>query len=172
MLDVTRSDIARYYQQALRKGGRALLAAAGENGRAPRTGKTVVEGWEEYARARRRERKVGDVWSNPKVIGLDVEKPEDVVPYLDRTVFEPFLDRCDVLLEIGPGGWRFTELLLPKCKKLIAVDTSPTMLDLLRERFQGEVADESVDAVFSSGKCRASSTGTSCRARSSRTRRT
>jgi SAM-dependent methyltransferase len=172
VLDVTRSDIARYYQRALCKAGRALLAAAGENGRAPARsrgkprGKTVVEGWEDYARTRRREQKVGDVWSNPKVIGLDVEKPEDVVPYLDRAVFEPFFGRCEVMLEIGSGGGRFTEVLLPKCTKLIAVDTSPTMLDLLRERFPGEerlelrlgdgrglgdVADESVDAVFSYG---------------------
>jgi SAM-dependent methyltransferase len=178
VLDVIRSDIARYYQRALRKAGRALLAAANANGRPPagesppdapagrRRRRTVVEGWEAYARARRGKRKVGDVWSNPKVIGLDVEKPEDVVPYLDRTVFEPFLQTCEVLLEIGPGGGRFTEVLLPKCKKLIAVDSSPTMLDLLRERFPDEerlecrlgngrglggVADDSVDAVFSYG---------------------
>jgi ubiquinone/menaquinone biosynthesis C-methylase UbiE len=71
-----------------------------------------------------------------------------------------------VLLEIGPGGGRFTEVLLPKCRQLIAIDTSKTMLDLLRRRFANEeridyresdgrgfagVPDASVDAVFSYG---------------------
>jgi ubiquinone/menaquinone biosynthesis C-methylase UbiE len=71
------------------------------------------------------------------------------------------------MLEIGPGGGRFTEILLPKCDHLIAADTSPTMLDILRERFPsaGEklqcmlldgkglsaVDDASVDAAFSYG---------------------
>jgi SAM-dependent methyltransferase len=87
-------------------------------------------------------------------------------PSLDRVVFAPFLETNDVMLEIGPGGGRFTELLLPKCRRLIAVDTSPTMLDLLRERFGADapieyrlgdglglagVADSSVDAAFSYG---------------------
>ncbi|MDP9416565.1 MAG: class I SAM-dependent methyltransferase [Actinomycetota bacterium] len=68
------------------------------------------------------------------------------------------------MLEIGPGGGRFTEILLPKCQKLVVVDTSPTMLESLRRRFEGEdrleiqlgdgrglsqVSDESVDAAFS-----------------------
>jgi ubiquinone/menaquinone biosynthesis C-methylase UbiE len=81
-------------------------------------------------------------------------------------VFAPFLGTCDVLLEIGPGGGRFTEILVPKCRKLIAVDTSEAMLALLRERFGDDgridyrlgdglglagVEDESVDAAFSYG---------------------
>jgi ubiquinone/menaquinone biosynthesis C-methylase UbiE len=70
------------------------------------------------------------------------------------------------MLEIGPGAGRFTEILLPKCKRLIAVDTSETMLELLRERFPddqrieyiesdgdglGAVPDDSVDGAFSYG---------------------
>jgi SAM-dependent methyltransferase len=169
----TRYELARFYRRALRKAGRTLLAAAGD-GRTPGgpeqsaepRGRTVAEGWDVYARRRRRRQRVGDVWSNPAQIGLDVEKAEDVVPYLDRTVFEPFFGRCDVIVEIGPGGGRFTEVLLPKCRRLIAVDTSPAMLDLLQERFAGEdrlelrlgdgqglgqIADDSVDAAFSYG---------------------
>src|SRR5919106_4836203 len=114
----------------------------------------------------REQTQVGDAWNDPAQMGLDVDTPEDVVPYLDRTMIELFFGTCDVLLEIGAGGGRFTEVLLPRCKKLIAVDTSPTMLDLLRERFAGDsrfecrlvdgrglgrIADESVDAAFSYG---------------------
>jgi ubiquinone/menaquinone biosynthesis C-methylase UbiE len=99
-------------------------------------------------------------------MGIDVATAEEIVPYLDRVVFEPFLGTCEVILEIGPGAGRFTEVLLPKCKRLIAVDTSETMLELLRERFPGDdrieyrhstgrgledVPDASVDAAFSYG---------------------
>jgi len=86
--------------------------------------------------------------------------------YLDEKVFAPFLGRCQVLLEIGPGGGRFTEILLPKCNRLIAADSSPAMLTLLRERFRhcekidyllldglglSPIPDNSVDSAFSYG---------------------
>lgn len=81
-------------------------------------------------------------------------------------VFGPFLGACDVILEIGPGAGRFTEVLLPRCNRLLAVDTSKTMLELLRERFPDDqrieyhhsrgrgfegVPNASVDAAFSYG---------------------
>jgi ubiquinone/menaquinone biosynthesis C-methylase UbiE len=71
-----------------------------------------------------------------------------------------------VLLEIGAGGGRFTSLLLPRCQRLIAADTSPAMLELLRRRFGDDgrverllldgrgltgVPDGSLDAAFSYG---------------------
>ena len=171
-------EVSRYYHRGLRKLGRTLLAAGGSDGSktgtrkqatssgqaAPAT-RTVAEGWERYARKIAREGgEVGEEWNDPTQMGL--ESTADVVLFLDRTVFEPFFGRCDVMLEIGAGGGRFTEVLLPKCKKLIAVDTSPTMLDLLRSRFPDDerlecqlvdgtgldqVADDSVDAAFSYG---------------------
>jgi SAM-dependent methyltransferase len=125
---------------------------------------TVAMGWETWAQQRRNQQRLGDVWNEPDVYGLAVASPDDVVPYLDRTVVSPFIGQVDVIVEIGPGGGRFTEILLPKCQRLVAVDTSATMLDLLRERFLGRddlecvlgdgrglprVADESVDAAFS-----------------------
>jgi ubiquinone/menaquinone biosynthesis C-methylase UbiE len=88
---------------------------------------------------------------------------EQVVSYLDEKLFSPFLGEPEVILEIGPGGGRFTEILLPKCRKLIAADIAPSMLELLKERF-GEnkieyrvldglgltgIMRESIDAVFS-----------------------
>jgi SAM-dependent methyltransferase len=155
--------LAHYYRGALRRVGRKLLAAGGAKRRGPRT---IAEGWDDYAKTHREEPRLGDEWNDPAAKGLDVARPEDAVPYLDRVVFAPFLGRCDVLLEIGPGAGRFTEVLLPKCRRLIAVDTSKTMLQLLRERFPGDerieyvqgdgkgldgVGDESVDGAFSYG---------------------
>lgn len=127
---------------------------------------TVAEGWEVYAQRRRSEPRLGDEWNDPETIGVDVATPAEILPYLDRTVFGPFLETSDVILEIGPGGGRFTEILLPKCRKLIAVETSPTILQLLRRRFGDDgrieyrltrglglegVSDSSVDAAFSYG---------------------
>jgi SAM-dependent methyltransferase len=127
----------------------------------------VAQGWERYARkqAANPDALLGDEWNEPEVMGLDVPAQE-IVRYLDRRVFEPFLGYCELMLEIGPGGGRFTEVLLPRCKRLLAADTSPTMLTLLRKRFAGDhrleyllldghglggVADKSVDGAFSHG---------------------
>jgi SAM-dependent methyltransferase len=99
-------------------------------------GKTVAEGWDDVARTFEGApgRHLGDVWNEPEAIGIDV--PADrIVAYLDERVFGPFLGSCDTLLEIGAGGGRFTELLLKRCNRLIAADTSPAMLRLLRQRF-------------------------------------
>ena len=151
--------------QAVRR-GTAKKGAARK--KAPKkSSMTIAKGWDAYAQERRSQKGVGDVWSRPSRIGMDVARPEDVVPHLDREVFTPFLGTSEVLLEIGPGAGRFTEVLLPKTtRKLIAVDSSPTMIDLLEERFQGEsklethltdgrgfadVPDASVDTVFSYG---------------------
>lgn len=127
---------------------------------------TVSERWEQYAQqylAGEQKQALGDEWSKPDRVGMDVP-PERVVETLDELVFAPFLGHCDVLLEIGPGGGRFTEILLTKCDHLIAGDTSPTMLKVLRQRFADQptlesvlldglgltgVKDDSVDAVFS-----------------------
>jgi SAM-dependent methyltransferase len=146
--------VKRVLPKRLRHGMRQLLSRSD----------TVAEGWERVARWYQgaEGEHLGDNWSADE-IGVDVP-PGQVVSYVDETVFAPFLGSCDVLLEIGPGGGRFTEILLPKCKRLIALDTSPTMLKLLRERF-GEstgikyvlgdgkglspVPDQSVDRVFS-----------------------
>lgn len=139
--------LAHYYRGALRQVGRRLLAAGGA---APRRGpRTVAQGWDDYARAHSEEARLGDEWNDPVAKGLDVASPEDAVPYLDRVVFAPFLGQCDVMLEIGPGAGRFTEILLPKCKRLIAVDTSKTMLELLRKRFPH---DERIEYMKSDGK--------------------
>jgi len=128
---------------------------------------TVAEGWEQYARQYKQQRgkNLGDEWNDPKRMGLDMP-PETIVAYLDEKLFTPFLGNPDVLLEIGPGGGRFTEILLPKCRQLIAADTAPEMLNLLEKRFPDHtniryleldghglagVKAHSVDAAFSYG---------------------
>jgi SAM-dependent methyltransferase len=152
---------------------RRVLAATGgdapsaRNGRrASRAPKTIAEGWDAYAKRRRTQSRIGDVWNNPKIMGLDIDAQADVVGHLDREVFAPFLGEPDVMVEIGPGGGRFTEALLPRCRVLHAVDTSPNMIESLRERFGedsgvvyhvadgsglGMLPDGSANAAFSYG---------------------
>ena len=134
-------------------------------------GMSISEAWEQYAKTTLAKNEIGDgsflgdEWTKANEIGIDV--PEDqIVSYLDQKIFEPFLNGCDVMLEIGSGGGRFTSVLLPKCKRLIATDTSPSMLSLMKKRFRedgkieyvqldgrglGAIPDDSIDAVFSYG---------------------
>jgi SAM-dependent methyltransferase len=132
----------------------------------PTSDPTVAERWEQYAQqyvAGDRKGELGDEWNKPKLVGIDVP-PDRIVETLDERVFSPFLGHCDVLVEIGPGGGRFTSILVDKCNRLIAGDTSPTMLKVLRKRFDDQpkvecvlldglgltgIADATVDAVFS-----------------------
>lgn len=127
---------------------------------------SVVREWEWYARRHRgsgTDRPLGDEWNTPEIIGLDVA-PGAIVDHIDRMVLEPQLGRVHTLLELGAGGGRFTEPLLLRSQRLIASDTSPTMIRLLRDRFANrpnitflllegrdlrDIADESVDGVFS-----------------------
>jgi SAM-dependent methyltransferase len=152
------TDVRILARRSVRRLAKRVLVAT----KAP----TVAEGWDVYAARRRKRTDIGEVWNNPRTIGLDVERAEDVVPYLDREVFAPFLGTPEVVVEIGPGGGRFTEVLLPKCRTLHAVDTSPLMIEALRERFGDDerlvyhvaggegldmLGDACADAAFSYG---------------------
>lgn len=65
------------------------------------------------------------------------------------------------VLEIGPGGGRWTELLAPRARRLVVVDVASRALELIAERIDGVetvlspdatfsgVADASIDAVWS-----------------------
>jgi SAM-dependent methyltransferase len=127
----------------------------------------VVEEWEWYARDFERSGEtrthLGDEWNQPEQIGAAVASSE-IVRHLDEHVFKPFIDKVDTILEIGAGGGRFTEVLVTKASLVIAADTAPTMLKLLRRRFArdprvrtvlldgrslGTLPNASVDVVFS-----------------------
>ena len=173
-MDATR-PLRTVPRRAVARLARKVLAATREDPppkpkpkpkRGPKPPNTIAEGWNAYAKRHRNETGIGDVWNNPKLMGLDIAAGEDVVAHLDREVFQPFLGETDVLVEIGPGGGRFTEILLPKCRVLHAVDTAPAMIEALRARFGDDrgvvyhasdgtglpmLADESADAAFSYG---------------------
>ncbi len=126
----------------------------------------VIGEWEWYARTHRRARgapPLGEEWNRPEAIGVDIPADE-LVAHLDRTVVAPFLGRTGTILEIGAGGGRFTAALVARAERVIAADTAPTMVALLRERFRSEprvepflldgrglapLADRSIDAAFS-----------------------
>jgi len=126
---------------------------------------TVAEGWEQYARHYQGKsgRYLGDEWICAEAMGVDVPA-DQIVLYIDENVIGPFFRTPKVILEIGSGGGRFTEALLPRCNKLLATDTSQAMLKLMRERFAhhpnieylllngmglSPIPDKSIDAVFS-----------------------
>lgn len=127
----------------------------------------VQDGWESYARHHRPGPGVhlGDEWTDPERMGVDCDR-SDVVGFIDRQVIAPFLGEVSTALEIGSGGGRFTEVLLPKAKHVIATEVAPSMLPHLRERFREQthvevllldghglapVPDASIDAVLSYG---------------------
>ena len=126
----------------------------------------VVQEWEWYARNHQRSgasQHLGEEWNVPAVIGLSSEK-SDVVSYIEKAVIEPCIGSVGTLLEIGAGGGRFTEALARHAQRVIAADTAPTMVQLLKGRFAQRssvvplllsgcsldgIQDDSVDAVFS-----------------------
>lgn len=126
---------------------------------------TIAETWDLYAKNRRWQDRVGDEWNKPSMIGMALA-PEQIVPFLVGEVFRPYLGTPTLLIEIGAGGGRFTDPLLEFCDRVVATDTSPTMVDILRSRFPdrtnldtllldgsglGQISDNSADAVFSYG---------------------
>lgn len=128
---------------------------------------TPAEYFEQYAQKYevKANQHLGDEWNRPAYIGLDVPA-EQIVEHLDQHVFAPFIGQVDVILEIGAGGGRYSEILLLKCQRLILSDIALTMVDYLRQRYAANhkveyllldglglspTPAESVDLVFSYG---------------------
>jgi ubiquinone/menaquinone biosynthesis C-methylase UbiE len=98
--------------------------------------------------------------------GLD---PEQWKQRLVRECLQRFMPASSVILEVGPGGGRWTEYLLLRARRLILVDVAERCLELCRERFDNDprlsyvhaeadpvafippssVSDGSVDAIWS-----------------------
>jgi SAM-dependent methyltransferase len=79
-------------------------------------------------------------------------------------VLEKFIPPDVDVVEIGPGGGRWTEPLLQRAKNYVGIDVSKSAIDLCRQRFASypnasflvgsgndlaQVADSSVDAIWS-----------------------
>ena len=69
---------------------------------------------------------LGEEWSN------NPEWKESFVKH----VLNPMVNEGTDILEIGPGGGRWTEYLLEKAKNITLVDLTPECIDLCKERFK------------------------------------
>jgi SAM-dependent methyltransferase len=68
----------------------------------------------------------GDQWGS-------VEDRDDLIA-VRKKFLDPFVSSHKVCMEIGSGGGRWTQYLLP-CRELICVELNPEMFDYIRNRF-------------------------------------
>lgn len=90
--------------------------------------------WENYDWSMR-----GEEWSN---------HPEWKQALVDL-VLNPFVSQDDSVLEIGPGGGRWTERLVTRVAHLTLVDLTPACIELCRDRFGHH---ENVEFFLNDGK--------------------
>ena len=83
----------------------------------------------------------GDEWN-------DTDVPEQWKASLIDEVLLPNLGDVRAVLEIGPGGGRWSEVLQPRVERLVLVDVTPRALDLCKERL-GDA--DNVEYVLSEG---------------------
>lgn len=111
----------------------------------------IAKGWDIYAKNWKAEEfrvlpgntvtHLGDEWTSEDTslegttYGLDAATVKDFSRYLQEQVVDKYIPpRCQEGLEIGPGGGRFTALLLPRTAILHAADPAEGMLSRLRDR--------------------------------------
>lgn len=68
---------------------------------------------------------------------------------LKKNFIDPYVSSDDVVVEIGPGGGRFTQFLVD-AKHLYLVDYNEKMFDIIRKLFDGRYRDK-VDYIKSNG---------------------
>jgi SAM-dependent methyltransferase len=116
----------------------------------------IADGWDGYARtwspgkhpvaAGHGVEFLGDEWSGQPHAdgGMDYGLPAEVTArfgdYLRERLVEPYIAADSVGMEIGPGGGRFTALLLPRVRTLHLAEPSKAMIGRLRSRFPGQAA--------------------------------
>lgn len=116
--------------------------------------------------ARRLKRAIKVLLGRDDVYGLEWGDPETSEPlvYIRRHFLVPYLAPSATVLEIGPGGGRWTRYML-SVKKLYVIDFYQELLDELKSNFRSAdlvlvknngndfpgVANESVDFIFSFG---------------------
>ena len=121
--------------------------------------------WNEYTKIWEREfssryNHLGDEWNDD---GTPERKRDN---FYFAAYAERFIDSDTNVLEIGPGGGKWTVRIAPKVKKIIVMDVSEEMLKLTKKRCELEginnveyllangkdfqpIADESIDFFFS-----------------------
>ncbi|MDQ3849106.1 MAG: class I SAM-dependent methyltransferase [Actinomycetota bacterium] len=87
-------------------------------------------------------------WSRGGNEWNDTDEPEEWKATLIDEVLLPHLDDARAILEVGPGGGRWSEVLLPRAERLVLVDVAQRALDLCRERLAGA---DNVEYVLSEG---------------------
>jgi len=89
-----------------------------------------------------------EIWENHDWSRFGHEWTEDSMRYrgLDSTLWKKqiieslikkYMMQGGVILEIGPGGGRWTEILVKQARRLILVDITKKCLELCKERFRG-----------------------------------
>lgn len=118
-------------------------------------------GWRGNSPTENRERWTGWDWSQQ---GEEWTASREWKDALVDEVMLPAMPLDGVVLEIGPGGGRWSEILAERARRLVLVDVTPRVLELCLERLRNRsnveyvlstgsdlpgVADGSVDAVWS-----------------------
>ncbi len=87
-------------------------------------------------------RYLGDEWNimcekDRHPYGIEAYSNEEFQDYLEAKLLKPYLPiKNDLnIMELGPGGGRLTQLLVPRCQNLYAVDICQEMLKQLQKKF-------------------------------------
>jgi ubiquinone/menaquinone biosynthesis C-methylase UbiE len=125
---------------------KAYLTLTGHSGN---TINNNVKRWSEWNWS-----KYGEEWSNSEVWKMS----------LIQDVLNRYIPEGGTVLEIGPGGGRWTEYLLPRASRLILVDVTRECIELCKDRFNNFenidyyvndgtdlsfLPDSSIDAIWS-----------------------
>lgn len=126
----------------------------------PAANSTYEQTWDEYCRwwdstsgLSKQYRYLGDEWGDDAWVESNI-----------NSFVRPYLSPESSVLEIGPGGGRYTASVADHCNQLIGVDVSSLMIERLRDRFDigsgliffksnghdlSDVPDNHLDFVFS-----------------------
>lgn len=110
-----------------------IVGAAGGAKGSPRSGNRYAQDWNEYSKSWKAQfgadySHLGDEWND------DATQQRERDQFYFRTYAERFLTKEMTVLEVGPGGGKWTVRIAPLVKKMIVLDVSDDMLRRTRER--------------------------------------